>query len=40
MPLISVNRDGAQTGWVKQRSNNTPWLASRSIVGVRARGSP
>ena len=40
MPVISANRDGAQTGQAKQRSYNTPSRASLSSVGVLAIGSP
>jgi hypothetical protein len=39
-PLMSVNRDGAQTGIAKQRSYNTPSRANLSIVGVLASASP
>jgi hypothetical protein len=40
MPVIRVKREGAQTGWAKQRSKSAPCRASLSSVGVRARGSP
>jgi hypothetical protein len=40
-PVISANRDGAHTGASEYTtSNRIPCAASRSIVGVRATGSP
>jgi hypothetical protein len=40
-PVISVNRDGAHTGASQYAdSYRIPSAASRSIVGVRATGSP
>ena len=41
VPVKSAARAGPHTGWqVYARSKRTPWLASRSRLGVRMSGLP